>query len=286
MLLFRKAPLVHYVRNQKTFSGDFAKSGIPLRFYPTPFSAPCKREIDDQNSSKAYGDSSEIVNKILEEVDKKFDHSPITIDKFNDLFKNDILDAINKSPDFIRKAINVNLNKIFFINENCVGQPCYYTNKGIRFNIWRDKNNKLGKWLTLFHEMGHRIDAIYGGISNTNTFRKALKSDFERAVKYVMINNALDRDQAYSFISDELKKNILLSSVSDIFGGLSDNKCVGNHGHFDKDYWKNTQNLTKESFANFFSAYARGNKKELRYLQQTFPTATAVFENAMRSITK
>ena len=41
-----------------------------------------------------------------------------------------------------------------------------------------------------------------------------------------------------------------------------------------------------EAFADFFSAYARGNDEEIDYLQQAFPTATKVFLRTMERVTK
>ena len=65
----------------------------------------------------------------------------------------------------------------------------------------------------------------------------------------------------------------------------TENKCCGEFGH-DKDYWNTPQRLSEEAFANFFSAYARGNKDEIDYLQQAFPTATVIFLRTMKRLTK
>ena len=79
--------------------------------------------------------------------------------------------------------------------------------------------------------------------------------------------------------------NDKLSFVSDIYGGLSENKCKGSFGH-DTDYWKDPKALTREAFANFFSAYARRDNDEIDYLQQAFPTATNVFINILTKALK
>ena len=101
-----------------------------------------------------------------------------------------------------------------------------------------------------------------------------------------MLGYNYDRDQAYSYISGVLATNVRFSFVSDIYGGLSDNKCIGEFGHRDEGYWDDPKSLSAEAFANFFSAYARGNETEIDYLQQVFPTATAIFLRTMKRITK
>ena len=112
------------------------------------------------------------------------------------------------------------------------------------------------------------------------------ENDFENTVRSVMLEFKMSRNEAYKLISDSLGDNPLLSSVSDIYGALTDNKCVGNYGHFDDGYWDDRQNLMKEAFANFFSTYARGNKDELFLLEEAFPTSTTIFKNMMRRVTK
>jgi hypothetical protein len=44
-----------------------------------------------------------------------------------------------------------------------------------------------------------------------------------------------------------------MSSVSDVIGGITGNKCVGKCKHTEK-YWKNKGTLTPETFAHFESA--------------------------------
>ena len=62
-------------------------------------------------------------------------------------------------------------------------------------------------------------------------------------------------------------------------------KYRGGFGH-DKEYWDSPENLTLEAFADFFSAYARGNGEEINYLQQALPTANEVFLRTMKRVTK
>ena len=108
---------------------------------------------------------------------------------------------------------------------------------------------------------------------------------FYKGLKMEQDKTNYNRNQAYSFISSALKTNVHLSFVSDIYGGLSENKCRGGFGH-DKEYWDSPENLTLEAFADFFSAYARGNSEEINYLQQALPTANEVFLRTMKRVTK
>ena len=243
-------------------------------------------DVEGENKrSTLYATSAEMMDKILQQIDEQFDHNPITIDQINSIYTGDILGVINSSQDSYNKAIKTNFGKIFIVNENCSGLACL-TNKGIRFNIWKDKNNNTGEWSILFHEIGHRIDHLYGEISDTDTFRNALKNDFESVVNSVMIKKSLTQKESYKFISKRLRASPNSRSVSDIFGGLSDNKCVGEYGHFDPGFWDDPKNLSYEAFANFFSAYVRNSKDELKYIQTAFPTATRIFESTMRRVVK
>ena len=94
----------------------------------------------------------------------------------------------------------------------------------------------------------------------------------------------LDRNQAYRFISNRLFADVRLSYVSDIYGGLSDNKCVAEFGHHQDGYWNDPRKLSEEAFANFFSAFARGNQVEIDYLQQAFPTRVFDTSNPRKAL--
>lgn len=187
------------------------------------------------------------------------------------------MDAIDHAPQIVQDILRQYNNRLLIINENCVADAVF-TLSGIRFNIWRDRNNKFGKWQVLFHEIGHAIDYLLGGVAISNDFLEAIKNDFDNTVNTYIAQSAnpITREQAFSEISI-LLMNDSLFSVSDIYGGLTGNKCRGNYIHR-QHYWDDQRNIGIEAFAHFFSALVRGNKDELMNLRSAFPTAFAIFE--------
>ena len=56
-----------------------------------------------------------------------------------------------------------------------------------------------------------------------------------------------------------------------LYGALTDNKFVGNYGHFDDGYWDDRQNLMKEAFANFLVHMQEETRKNFCSLKKHFP---------------
>lgn len=56
-------------------------------------------------------------------------------------------------------------------------------------------------------------------------------------------------------------------SVSDLFGGISENQCVGNYAHYEPNYWQNPGRLGREAFAHFFEAMARDDIEKMNTLR-------------------
>lgn len=72
-----------------------------------------------------------------------------------------------------------------------------------------------------------------------------------------------------------------MSSVSDLIGGITGNKCVGKYKHTEK-YWKNKGTLTAEAFAHFGSASIRKDLEELSYIKGIFPNAYNYFKTIVK----
>ena len=151
-----------------------------------------------------------------------------------------------------------------------------------------DAANARGAGTTFFHEHGHFIDfASAQGAGYTSTvgadFGTLLRSDFDRYIKAVMQANKVNKTKAYALVSQELQGH-LTHSVSDLCGGLSKNKCVGNYGHWKVSYWSNPGAVEKEAFAHMFEAQFDPDKHAL--MQKYFPDALAEFERLLAEVIK
>ena len=183
---------------------------------------------------------------------------------------------INNAPKSIKNLMNSNDVKI--CNIHCAGTPRYSVEKkAIRLNLNKLVNDSRGEYTILFHESGHYIDDVLGRPSYDAKFKAALERDFDGIVKNMsqQINNT-DKKQIYAAISNELKKSDKAHSVSDIIGGITKNKCVGNWQHGNK-YWNNDTKLGAEAFAHFFEATARNDAEKLEIIINAFPQSYDMF---------
>ncbi len=117
----------------------------------------------------------------------------------------------------------------------------------------------------------------------TPDFGDALKKDFEAYVKATMKAHGTKRKtDAYAVISQELR-GALPNAISDLFGGMSRNKCAGTYGHWNTRYWTYSGMLEKEAFAHMFAAQFDADRYAL--MQKYFPTALAEFEKLLKGVT-
>lgn len=183
---------------------------------------------------------------------------------------------INNTPKSIKNLMNSNDVKI--CNIHCAGTPRYSVEKkAIRLNLNKLVNDPRGKYTILFHESGHYIDDVLGRPSYDAKFKAALERDFDGIVKNMSQQiNSTDKKQIYAAISNELKKSDKAHSVSDIIGGITKNKCVGNWQHGNK-YWNNDTKLGAEAFAHFFEATARNDAEKLEIIINAFPQSYDMF---------
>ena len=154
----------------------------------------------------------------------------------------------------------------------------------VRLNVGRDLAKNGG--LTFFHEHGHLIDHAKRGrrgwlSSRTPDFEQALRSDFQAYVKrYRKAHGLRTRAQAYQAISDDLWQSGCVGA-SDIISGLTMKKCYGSWSH-KQSYWKSTQALPVEAFANMFAALF--DAVEWDEMRRYFPHAWREFERLIGGI--
>ena len=150
----------------------------------------------------------------------------------------------------------------------------------IYMNFSADERNPKGPGVTYFHEHGHYIDHAtrVNGQSRVE-FSNALKADYKQYLKDYQDGHQIQYiDDVRAAISKEISDNAH-SAVSDLFGGMSGNKCVGSWQHR-RSYWKSsTDKLPSEAFAHFFEA--QFNKERLKILEYYFPSAMKEFKKIL-----
>lgn len=158
----------------------------------------------------------------------------------------------------------------------------------VNMNFANDATNARGPGTTFFHEHGHFIDFVSAsGAGYTSTvgpdFGALLRGDFDRYIKAAMKANKVNKTGAYALVSQELTGHTH-HAVSDLFGGLSKNKCVGSYGHWKVSYWSNPGAVEKEAFAHMFEAQFSADKHGL--MEKYFPDALAEFERLLAEVIK
>lgn len=156
----------------------------------------------------------------------------------------------------------------------------------VTMNFSKEAVDPRGIGTTFFHEHGHYIDfhsAGGGGYTSVlmPDFGAALLNDYNAYIKATMKQYGIKKTEAYTVISQELR-GATHNAVSDLFGGLSANKCVGDYGHWNKKYWKLPGAIEKEAFAHMFEAQFSSEKYTL--MQRYFPSALAEFEKLLKGV--
>ena len=237
-----------------------------------------KYSLDSENKRR-YNKRKNIFRRLAHTVDTAREHKPITISDLDKHHKDDILNMISKSDNRVQSITLKYVDDIRFINEKAIGRAVARKD-GIRVNLVRDSADKRGAYTATFHEMGHIIDRAAGGLSHKSpAFKMALVNDFDNLVKSYMEMYNVNTDQAYMEIGQNLHEH-KYHSISDIVGGITENKCRGTYGH-ESDYWKRKNALEKESFAHFYEAFARNDVDKINALIEMFPTANKEFMKLM-----
>ncbi|NGT65175.1 minor capsid protein [Clostridium perfringens] len=194
-------------------------------------------------------------------------------------YKN-IMEYIDNSPDEVKKLVYENINEINFKDINFKDGAARYSpkEKGIYLDINTDFSNKRGQYTTVSHEMGHLIDHRLNNISiKDKRFRSLIIEDVNSFTnKYMKLNNIDNLYDLSNKLSEELKSDIKYHSISDLFGGVTDNAIVGKFKH-SNEYWKNPKKLPKEAFAHFFEATLRNDEYKLKLIKEIFPKSYSEF---------
>lgn len=171
--------------------------------------------------------------------------------------------------------------------------------KYIAFSIEKVNKDKRGPFSTVFHEWGHLIDNqinpnIVMTEKHTKDFYKVLKADLKNSLKPHVDDLKRDfpnrSDYTYKKYSenrlyDELHKcSDGIAGVSDIYGGLTDNRVSGAWGH-SKSYWKRTDpkaEVCSEAWADILQSYS--SKEALEYISKYLPGGKAYVEKTIEEL--
>ena len=202
-----------------------------------------------------------------------------------DQIKNSVLDVLVQSKSSAAKTEFINqLSSVRILNKKAIDTPHFVIedNKiGIRLNI-----NDSDITNTLIHEIAHHIDYNLGQKNNSNLmfsnskiFIDSLKDDWNTFVRDMMkCYNCSIEDEFFKIMTHEMQnsKDDTYLFASDIIGGLTKNKCIGNAYH-EVNYWSDTM-LCAETFAHFYEAVLISPKQEA-VLKNIFPNTFDLFEN-------
>lgn len=158
--------------------------------------------------------------------------------------------------------------------------------EGIYMSYQADFNNVRGVGATWFHEHGHMIDILSGGISYKNkNYIKSLRKDYENLIHIYHVKFPdMNLNEITKVISDSLTDMREYSAVSDLLHGLSGEMIEGCAIHKMPDgssYW-NDISISREAFAHMFECQS----DELRYakMKEYFPYSLKEFERMLEVI--
>lgn len=168
----------------------------------------------------------------------------------NEAFKNENIKRIALKADI--KSIKIGGSKAYHKNGNIVLKTNYDSH-------------------TARHEIAHAVDYYNKWISCNKAFIEAIQKD----KKIILNNNGL-----YKNI---IKNNSNCIELSDIIGGITNNKIKGGYGHT-KKYWKEQHKLEREIFAQMFTMAGNDDLKQLEVFQKYLPNIFREFDNLIRRL--
>ncbi len=233
----------------------------------------------DEDNKKEYSKKFNFWKNIQRRWDILSEHEPLKFSQLESIHKDAMANMLGQSDERIQAITLKYLDDICFINVNAKG-GAVSTARGIRVNLLSDAHDARGHYRATFHEMGHAIDRSAGRPSEkSGKFKQALFNDFENVVNAYKVQYNIDTAEVYKKMSAALKESEY-HAISDIVGGLTQNKCVGDYSHKVK-YWENPFALEREAFAHFYEAFARNDAIKTNAMQEMFPTATQEFFNLL-----
>jgi len=235
-------------------------------------------EIVPNEPVKGKGEKIDIVESELGKFKAKVQDIQYVEKDYYKLLKDKFSHASDDAKTVFNKFIPLDsVEKYDYINS------AYYDRnaKKIHMNYKADMTNK---GTTYFHEHGHMIDDLAGGVSKDIEFKKLLAHDMTNyRINYGKEKAIKTYDKVDKAISIELNNMHKHSAVSDIFEGITKGNIVGVAGH-PEGYWDNEDNITAEAFAHMFEA--EFDKTRYAELDKYFPTAHKWFKEKLKEMVK
>jgi len=217
------------------------------------------------------GKTEEVGNLSYKEWYNKYvDKEEGIIDNFLNKRSNTKLTDITKEKDNIINEAFTNENiKNITIRTNIksikLGSNNSYHQKG-NIVLKRDYNNH-----SVRHEIAHAVDYNNNWLSSTKSFVRAIKLD-----KQYILNN----QDLYKKL---IKENSNYRELSDIISGITNNKIKGNYFH-KNSYWKKSNKLEREIFAQMFTVAGADDFEQLQIFQKYLTNTFKAFDDLIRRI--
>lgn len=153
----------------------------------------------------------------------------------------------------------------------------------IRYHAERAAADARGKYASLWHEIGHRIDHLTGNRSELKMFRNAIISDSKALFQDLMDSGMYDTmESVYKDLKNKREQDPFYRDIIDLLDGASGKMILEDGGH-SAEYWKREHALEHEAYAHFFSAMMVNAPEKIAAMEQAFPTAWKIFMEVLKS---
>lgn len=184
---------------------------------------------------------------------------------------NDYTEFIKTVPEKNRAVLEYAFNATPFVRTYDEGVVLAYSprTESIVYNPSHENFNELFNNYTITHELGHRIDHMFGLTADNKALSKAIAD----AKEIIERNRMLFSD--YSFDNDKY-----VGVISDVFSAIDKNRdpeSYYSHYH-DFDYWQKAGYAEAEVFANIFTLECSNAQRDLEFLKEYFPEIMEEYE--------
>ena len=201
------------------------------------------------------------------------------------------------------KQMNSDIKQVFaargwkcrIVDANVQGGAYYNPfEDSVYLNQTDDMSCPLGAGNRFFHEIAHQMDyqsakeaSIHPPLSYSLGMATAVKEDFERSIQCIRDSFGCTISEAEEIMRDRLyAAGNLANCVSDVFGGVTENRVTGFWGH-STSYWSGSQSdyrIASEAFAEMFADKACGNEESISFTKTYMPKAYSVFEQIIKEL--
>ena len=210
----------------------------------------------------------------------------------SDTYKDTLVEKLKNMNPELKGLYNDYANDLKCLDTNYPGIANFDRTKGgFVFSETKDVNKGLGAGNTFFHESAHMMDYLTGengnDLSVTNDLTSAIQEDYNDALSNIMNTHNCSLEDAQSKLSDELWAHPVESNcVSDVFGGLSENKVSGPWGHT-TDYWAKRPRsaVGSEAFAEI-TADSASNPQSLAFTKKYMPKTYSAYQSMIKGARK